>query len=46
MLRGKLAAARAKFLRAYERELNNPTIANNIQLLNASYRYIERAPAQ
>jgi Flp pilus assembly protein TadD len=46
MLRGKLAAARAKFLRAYEREPNNPTIANNIQLLNASYRYIERAPAQ
>ncbi len=46
MLRGKLNAARKKFFQAYEREPNNPTIANNIQLLNASRRYVERAPAQ
>src|SRR5262249_57118203 len=34
MLRGDLANARRKFLKAYEREPNNPTIANNLQLLN------------
>jgi Flp pilus assembly protein TadD len=44
MLRGDLVNARAKFTRAYEREPNNRTIANNIQLLNRSYQYIERAP--
>jgi len=44
MLRGDLPAARAKFLKAYEREPNNPTIINNIKLLNSSYKYIEREP--
>lgn len=44
MLRGDLVHARAKFLKAYEREPNNPTIINNIKLLNSSYRYIEREP--
>jgi Flp pilus assembly protein TadD len=45
MLRGDLANARRKFLKAYEREPNNPTIANNLQLLNSSYTYIQRTPA-
>ncbi len=46
MLRGNLAAARAKFLKAAEREPNNPTIVNNLNLLNGSQRYIKRPPAQ
>jgi Flp pilus assembly protein TadD len=46
MLRGDLAAARRKFLKAYEREPNNPTIANNLRLLDSSYRFIQRNPAQ
>jgi Flp pilus assembly protein TadD len=46
MLRGDLANARRKFLKAYEREPNNPTIANNLQLLNSSSRFIQRAPVQ
>ena len=46
MLRGDLANARRKFLKAYEREPNNPTIANNLQLLNSSSRFIQRSPAQ
>src|SRR3979409_2362914 len=45
MLRGDLTKARSKFLKAYEREPNNPTIANNLQLLNSSSRFIQRAPA-
>jgi Flp pilus assembly protein TadD len=44
MLRGDLAAARKKFLKAYEREPNNPTIVNNLKLLNSSYKFIERVP--
>src|SRR6267378_3898577 len=39
MLRGNLVAAREKFLRAYEREPNNPMIVNNLKLLNSSYKY-------
>jgi len=46
MLRGDLVNARRKFLKAYEREPNNPTIANNLQLLNSSSRFIQRSPAQ
>ena len=46
MLRGDLVNARRKFLKAYEREPNNPTIANNLQLLNSSSRFIQRAPVQ
>jgi len=34
--------ARKKFLKAYEREPNNPTIANNLKLLNSSSRFIQR----
>jgi Flp pilus assembly protein TadD len=44
MLRGDLKRARAKFLKAYQREPGNPTIANNLALLNSSYHFIQRAP--
>jgi len=44
MLRGDLVKARAKFVKALEREPNNPTILNNLQLLNASYRFVDRSP--
>ena len=46
LLRGNLAAARAKFLKAAQREPNNPTIVNNLNLLNGSQRYIQRPPGQ
>jgi len=45
MLRGDLHHARIKLLKAYEREPNNPMILNNLNLLNSSYRYIQRGPA-
>lgn len=44
MLRGDLRTARAKFNAALEQDPQNPTIRNNLELLNASYRYIERDP--
>jgi len=44
MLRGDLVAARKKFLKAYEREPNNPTVLNNLRLLNSSYKVIQRVP--
>jgi tetratricopeptide (TPR) repeat protein len=44
LLRGDLGKARAKFLKAYQLDPTNPTVINNLQLLNASYRFIERAP--
>lgn len=44
MLRGNLNAARRDFLKAYEREPNNPIIFNNLKLLDSSKQYIERAP--
>jgi Flp pilus assembly protein TadD len=44
MLRGHLAEARRKFLLAYEREPGNPTIINNLELLNSSARVIHRDP--
>jgi len=44
MLRGDLGKARAKFLKAYELDPTNPTVINNIQLLNSSYRFVERIP--
>ena len=44
MMRGDLVAARRKFEKALLREPGNPTIMNNLQLLNASYRYIQRNP--
>ena len=44
LLRGDLAKARAKFLKAYQLDPTNPTVVNNIQLLNSSYRFVERIP--
>src|SRR5262249_46299570 len=40
-VRGDLAKARAKFVKALEREPNNPTILNNLQLLNSSSRFVQ-----
>jgi Flp pilus assembly protein TadD len=42
MLRGDLVNARKKFELAYKREPDNPTILNNIELLNGSYRFVKR----
>jgi Flp pilus assembly protein TadD len=44
LLRGDLAKARVYFLKAYQLDPANPTVINNLQLLNASYRFIERVP--
>ena len=44
MLRGDLVNARKKFLKAYEREPNNPVIANNLKLLDSSSKFIRRVP--
>jgi Flp pilus assembly protein TadD len=44
MLRGNLTAARRKFERAYSLDPTNPVIANNLELLNGSRRFIERPP--
>jgi Flp pilus assembly protein TadD len=44
MLRGNLSQARKKFMRAYSLDPTNPTIANNLTLLNGSRRFIERPP--
>jgi len=46
MLRGNLKEARRKFLKAYELDPGNPTVANNLELLNSSYRFVQRTPAQ
>ncbi len=42
LLRGKLQEARRNFLKAYELAPNDPTIANNLQLLASSAKNIER----
>jgi Flp pilus assembly protein TadD len=44
LLRGDLAKARVKFMKAYQLDPTNPTVINNLQLLNASYRFVERSP--
>ena len=44
MLRGDLQGARRKFLKSYELDPSNPTITNNLELLNASRRNVQRAP--
>nr|WP_249129630.1 MULTISPECIES: tetratricopeptide repeat protein [Bradyrhizobium] len=44
MLRGNLSAARKKFMKAYSMDPGNPVIANNLELLNGSRRFIERPP--
>jgi Flp pilus assembly protein TadD len=42
MLRGDLKGARLKFLKAYRRDPTNPTIVNNLRLLDESARFIRR----
>jgi Flp pilus assembly protein TadD len=42
MLRGNLVVAKQKLLKAYKRDPQNPTIINNLQLLNSSQRFIRR----
>ncbi|MGY3234474.1 MULTISPECIES: tetratricopeptide repeat protein [unclassified Bradyrhizobium] len=44
MLRGNLSAARRKFEEARALDPGNPVIANNLELLNGSRRFIERPP--
>lgn len=44
MLRGDLSGARKKFMRAYALDPGNPVIANNIELLDGSRKFIERPP--
>lgn len=44
MLRGDLQKARLKFQKAYALDPTNPTIINNLELLNSSRRFIQRAP--
>jgi Flp pilus assembly protein TadD len=44
MLRGDLVTARKSFLKALEREPGNPTILNNLKLLDGSSRLIARSP--
>jgi Flp pilus assembly protein TadD len=45
MLRGDLSGARKKFMRAYRLDPGNLVIANNLELLNGSRRFIERPPS-
>jgi Flp pilus assembly protein TadD len=42
MLRGDYVAARKKFLLAYRREPNNPTVLNNLKLLDGSVKSVQR----
>lgn len=44
MLRGNLTAARRKFERAYSLDPGNAVVANNLELLNGSRKFIERPP--
>lgn len=44
MLRGDLNGARRKFMKARALDPGNPVIANNLELLNGSRRFIERPP--
>lgn len=46
MMRGNLVRARQKLHRAYELDPANPVVVNNLELLNGSRRFIERAPEQ
>jgi Flp pilus assembly protein TadD len=43
MLRGDLVRARKRLLQAYRRDPNNPTIINNLKLLDGSTRVVHRA---
>jgi Flp pilus assembly protein TadD len=42
MLRGRLTEARSKLREAYRRDPDNPTIINNLRLLNSSEEFIQR----
>ncbi|HEY4921532.1 MAG TPA: tetratricopeptide repeat protein [Xanthobacteraceae bacterium] len=44
MLRGDYVTARKKFMQALRRDPGNPTVLNNLKLLDASVRYVERDP--
>jgi hypothetical protein len=44
ILRGNPTAARRKFEQAYSLDPGYPVIANNLELLNGSRRFIERPP--
>jgi Flp pilus assembly protein TadD len=46
MLRGDIKKAREKFLLAYQREPGNPTIVNNLNLLDSSTKLVHRLPEQ
>jgi Flp pilus assembly protein TadD len=46
MLRGNLKSARKKFLQAAARDPSNPTILNNIRLLDGSSPYLSPPPWQ
>jgi Flp pilus assembly protein TadD len=46
MLRGNYPVARKKFLQALKRDPGNPTIANNLWLLDSSYGATGRSPDQ
>lgn len=46
MLRGDLVRARKKFMKAYALDPGSPTIANNLELLNSSRKFIDRDPNQ
>jgi Flp pilus assembly protein TadD len=46
MLRGDLVKARRKLSQAQAREPDNLTVANNLNLLNSSYKYISRSSDQ
>jgi Flp pilus assembly protein TadD len=45
MLRGDLVRARQKLSQAYALDPHNPTILNNMKLLDGSHRYIKRGPS-
>src|SRR5579862_69220 len=44
MLRGNYVAARKKFVQALRRDPQNPTILNNLWLLDSSYHALGRSP--
>jgi Tfp pilus assembly protein PilF len=44
MLRGNLTKARVKFMKAYELDPMNPTIVNNLELLDSSDKFVRRPP--
>jgi Flp pilus assembly protein TadD len=46
MLRGNYVAARKKFVQALRREPRNPTIENNLWLLDSSQKALGRSPDQ